>query len=106
MFADASFFGATVVTGLTNGLLYHCFVESYNANGHSEASDVVYAIPSLTAKVPTSPKILVVTPFWLRSGSIRISWSQPFDDEGRVITSYLVSCSTQMATGKTRDTWG
>lgn len=92
-----AYYAPAVVEGLTNGLLYHCFVETLNCNGPSPPSAVVHATPSKTAQLPAAPEILNVAPYNIAAGSVKISWQQPTDDGGAPIQSYIVACSTREA---------
>lgn len=91
--SEVAYYAPAVLTNLVNDLLYHCYVESFNCNGVSPPSDVVYATPSNTPTLPIPTEILVVSPYIITPGSIKISWSQPFDDGRSPLQGYVVTCT-------------
>lgn len=95
--AVVAYYAPAVVEGLTNGLLYHCLVETLNCMGTSAPSAAVYATPSMTAQLPSAAEILNIAPYINTAGSIWISWQQPWDDGGVPLQSYSVACYTRGA---------
>ena len=85
-----------VVSGLTNGTLYHFRVYAINAVGRGPPSGTASATP---ATVPDAPTHLTASRTGV-SGQVELSWLGPYNG-GSVVTKYDVEYSTDQSSWTT-----
>lgn len=74
-----------LISGLVNGQNYQFAVAAHNSVGIGEISEPIIATPSQTC--PSAPLNITASPI---DSEVSITWSEPQDDGGFVITTYSI----------------